>query len=109
MKLTPFGEWKKRGRYGLVRVVRRPDSLGPDVKINYSKFLGIPYDLSFRFNNGKYYCSELVYVIYRDQFGIRLCQPRPVKQYRLSNQIRQAMKKRNISDDQLVVAPCDLL
>ena len=26
--------------------------------------------MSFKFNNGRMYCSELVYVIYKEQFGI---------------------------------------
>ena len=27
------------------------------------------------------YCSELVYLIYKEQFGIELCKPRPIKSY----------------------------
>ena len=38
--------------------------------------------MSFKFNNGRMYCSELVYIIYKEQFGIELCKPRKVSSYR---------------------------
>ena len=41
-----------------------------------------PYNMSFKFNNGRMYCSELVYIIYKEQFGIELCKPRKVSSYR---------------------------
>lgn len=105
VKLTDIDSWINRGRFGLVvhcRVFNKP------VKIKYAKYLGMPYDLSFKFNNNKMYCSELVYEIYKNQFGIELCRPRQVKSYRLFG-IRNKLKQRGISENQMVVAPCDLL
>lgn len=105
VKLTPYKAWKARGRMGIVksrRVVKEP------VKIRYRKYLGTPYDLQFKFDNGKYYCSELVYDIYLNQLGIQLCKPKPIgKNHTLG--LKKAMKKRGISTKQLAVAPCDLL
>lgn len=105
VKLTPLDEWKKKGRLGIIkskRVCKEP------VKIRYKKYLGIPYDLQFKFNNGKYYCSELVYEIYRDQLGIELCKPKEIKRYNTLG-IKKKMNQRGISSKQLAVAPCDLI
>ena len=105
VKLTPFQKWKERGRFGIVksrRVCKKP------VHIKYKQYLGIPYDLQFKFNNGKYYCSELVYCIYRDQLGIELCKPKQINEYNTLG-LHKAMAKRHIKKTQLVVAPCDII
>lgn len=85
-----------------LRVLKKP------VKIKYEKYLGKPYDLAFKFNNGKWYCSELVYDIYKSQLGIELCQPRKISSYKIDG-LEHVLKKRGMNRDQLVVAPCDLL
>ena len=69
---------------------------------------GKPYDLAFKFNNGKYYCSELVWLIYKEQFGVELCKPRKIKEYNLVG-IRKHLTRRGMNENQLVVAPSDLL
>lgn len=89
--------------------------------ISYSKWLGQPYDLAFKFDNGKMYCSELVWLVYKEQ-GIELCEPRKVGDYfvvklahsklvgsyKKAKWLRDLMKKRNITLDQYAVAPSDL-
>lgn len=105
VKLTPLKEWKARGRFNLMkqrRIFDRP------IKINYHKYLGQSYDLSFRFNNEKMYCSELVYEIYKEQFGIEIAKPRRVKDYHIIG-LDKLFKKRGISKNQYVVAPSDLI
>ncbi len=107
-KLTPWKEWKRRGRLGYVatrRVVDEP------VKINYRKYLGQPYDLAFRFDNGKLYCSELIYEVYRRELGITLCKPHKVSHYHLTwwPSIKKVMRRRGISRKQEAVAPVDIL
>lgn len=106
VRLTPLDKWKKQGKFGIIssrRVVDHP------VKIKYKKYLGCPYDLEFRFGNKKWYCSELVYDIYKTQLGIEIGTPRPVKDYNISNKkIRSMMKRRGISETQLVIAPSDI-
>ena len=105
--LTPLKQWIARGKGGSVksrRVINRT------LKVEYAKYLGRPYDLAFRFGNSSWYCSELVYDIYKNQFGIELCKPRPVKDYNISGKkVQSTMKKRGIKPDQEVVAPSDLL
>ena len=104
VSLTPYQQWVERGkgkRVGVKRYTEEP------VKIKYSKYLGKPYDLAFKFDNGKWYCSELVYDIYKRQLGVELCKPRPVSDYHLHGMEKQ-LSKRCISKEQLVVAPSDL-
>lgn len=105
VKLTPYDDWFDKGRFNTIisrRVFNKP------VKIKYSKYLGQKYDLAFKFNNGRMYCSELVYEIYKEQFGIELCKPRKVSSYHLFG-LKKMLKKRNINLNQYVVAPSDLL
>ena len=105
VKLTPIETWCQRGRFSSVKTRR---VLEKDVKVKYSKYLGKPYDLAFKFDNGKYYCSELVWLIYKEQFGIELCKPRKIREYNLVG-IKKHLVRRGMKEDQLVVAPSDLL
>lgn len=105
VKLTPLDEWKDRGKFHAIKSKRVFDT---PVKIKYSKYLGQPYDLAFKFNNGKMYCSELVYEIYKKQFGIELCTPQPIKSYHTLG-LKKKMSQRGMNQGQLVVAPSDLL
>lgn len=105
VKLTPLQKWIAKGRlkqYKQRRVFRKA------VKIRYKQYLGMPYDLAFKFGNGKMYCSELVYDIYKNQFGIELAKPKKVKEYHLWGMSKK-LKQRGISKNQLVVSPSDLL
>lgn len=105
VKLTPIDDWFDRGKFGIAvsySVFDKP------VKIRYKQYLGQRYDTSFKFNNGRMYCSELVYEIYLRQFGIQLCKPRKVKSYHLFG-LGKVLRRRGISRNRLVVAPSDIL
>ena len=106
LKTTPLSEFIKRGRCGAYWV-KRPKSGVVGKKIRYGHLLGRRYDLAFSFNNNKYYCSELVYDIYKYQLGIELCTPRPMKDYNILG-MKKYMKRRGMNPDDLVVAPIDL-
>ena len=77
--------------------------------INYRKYLGQPYDLEFKFDNGKMYCSELVWLVYKDN-GIELCKRRKVSSFPMTRipKVKKLMAKRNISMSQEAVAPVDI-
>lgn len=64
VKLTELQKWINRGKGKIWRSKRVLDDCP---KIQYKKYLGQPYDLAFKFDNNKMYCSELVYVIYRNK------------------------------------------
>ena len=104
VSITPYQQWVERGKGKHVSMKRYTEE---PVKIKYSKYLGKPYDLAFKFGNGKWYCSELVYDIYKRQLGVELCKPRPVSDY-VINGLDKVLSKRGIDKDQLVVAPKDL-
>ena len=75
--------------------------------------MGKSYDLAFKFDNGKFYCSELIYDVYLDQLGIELCKPKTIDDYLIFGshripKIKRAMKKRGITMEQYAVAPVDI-
>ncbi|MBR5576614.1 MAG: hypothetical protein IKW22_04940, partial [Bacteroidaceae bacterium] len=55
--LTPLDKFIARGEEGKYWIKR---SKKENIKIRYSNYLGKRYDLAFKFDNGRYYCSELV-------------------------------------------------
>ena len=69
----------------------------------------MPYDSEFKFDNGKMYCSELVWQIYMDQ-GIELCEPRKVSSFIMTKipKVKKLMDRRNIKPEQYAIAPVDI-
>ena len=78
------------------------------VRIYHYSF-GQPYDLEFKFNNGKMYCSELVWLIYKEH-GIELCKSRKVSSFAMTRlpKVKKLMDMRGISMDQEAVTSVDL-
>lgn len=108
--ITPLDKFIARGKGGKYWL-KRPNK--ENIKIKYGNYLGKPYDLAFKFDNGKFYCSELIYDIYKNQLGIELCEPKKVSDYLILGtdklpQIEKAMKKRGITKEQYAVAPIDI-
>lgn len=108
--LTPFDKFIARGKDGKYWLKR---SKKDNIKIKYNSYLGKPYDLAFKFDNGKFYCSELIYDIYKNQLGIELCKPKKVGDYLILGtdelpKIEKVMKKRGITKEQYAVAPVDI-
>ena len=108
--LTPLDKFIARGKDGRYWLKR---SNKDNIKIKYNSYLGKPYDLAFKFDNGKFYCSELIYDIYIKQLGIELCKPKKVGDYLILGtdelpKIEKAMKKRGITKEQYAVAPVDI-
>lgn len=78
--------------------------------IDQAEWLGRWYDLNFSFDNEEVYCSELVWLIYKEQ-GIELCPPIKINEHFMVRfrPLQRALEERGISPEQYAVAPCDLL
>ena len=107
VKLTPLDTFIGRAKDDNWSIKRPKQRLGKP--ISYRKYLGQKYDLEFKFDNGKMYCSELVWLVYKDQ-GIELCKPRKVSSFIMTciPKVKRLMESRNINLDQEVVAPVDI-
>lgn len=108
--LTPLDKFIARGKDGKYWLKR---SNRENIKIEYAHYLGKPYDLAFSFDNDIYYCSELVYDIYKNQLGIELCKPKQVGDYLILgtdklDKIKSTMQRRGITKEQYAVAPVDV-
>ena len=108
--LTPLDKFIARGKDGKYWLKR---SDRENIRIKYAHYLGKPYDSAFSFDNNIYYCSELVYDIYKNQLGIELCKPRQVDDYLILCTdklpvIKREMARRGITAEQYAVAPVDI-
>ena len=108
--LTPLDKFIARGKDGKYWLKR---SDRENIKIKYAHYLGKPYDSAFSFDNNIYYCSELVYDIYKNQLGIELCKPQQVQDYLILcidklPIIEKEMARRGITAEQYAVAPVDI-
>ena len=108
--LTPLDKFIARGKDGKYWLKRSDKE---NIKIDYAHYLGKPYDLAFSFDNDIYYCSELVYDIYKNQLGIELCKPKQVGDYLILgtdklDKIENTMQRRGITIEQYAVAPVDV-
>ena len=108
--VTPLDKFVARGKDGKYWLKR---SEIENIKIKYDNYLGKPYDLAFKFDNNKFYCSELIYDIYLNQLGVELCKPKTVDDYLILGinhipQIQNTMSKRDITLEQYAVAPVDV-
>lgn len=90
-------------------IIRRPTQQLTQ-PIDKEKWLGKWYDLKFSFDNEEVYCSELVWLIYKEQ-GIELCPPIKINEHFMVRfpVMQRALEARGISPEQEAVAPCDLL
>lgn len=106
LKTTPLKEFIRRGRFGAYWL-KHPKEHDGSLKVRYRHLLGRSYDWAFSFDNNRYYCSELVYDIYKYQFNVQLCKPRPLKDY-FTLGMKRKMRRRGMDLNGLAVAPVDL-
>lgn len=83
VRITPLAEFlegsARRDGHPLVTVMRLRDTTGVAVSIQKARMhLGQPYDYSYRPDNGKMYCSELIWESYRRADGRRIFTARPM-------------------------------
>ena len=83
VKMTPLADFLARaakiGGRPAAAVLRLRDTTGVAAAVGRArKLLGSPYDYSFRPDNGRYYCSELVWETYLTPEGAPLFPARPM-------------------------------
>lgn len=116
VKKTKLKDFINRGinkHYVIKRLKNAEDKLTNDniVKLKEAgnKYLGLPYDIYFGWQNDRIYCTELVWKIYKEILGIELGKLGKLKDFDLSSlTVRLLMFKRyglKIPYDEPVIAP----
>jgi len=120
VRITPLNEWIDQGEEGKY-VAKRLTPLGkyltPAVlkrmQAIADEHLGKPYDPFFEWSNERMYCSELVWKIYYEGFGLELAPLRRLGSYDLGSPVvKEKLEDRfgkTIPRNEPVVAPSDLL
>lgn len=116
VKKTKLKDFINRGinkHYVIKRLKNAEDKLTNDNIVNLKeagdKYLGLPYDIYFGWQNDRIYCTELVWKIYKEILGIELGKLGKLKDFDLSSfTVRLLMFKRyglKIPYDEPVIAP----
>jgi hypothetical protein len=102
VKETPLKTWVERGKFGRYAVYR-PKSLTKhqlrEVFSAAEQLYGQPYDLHFSFNNEAIYCSELVYLAFRDA-GVDLGRRQKISDLFISSGIVRSLISERTESDQ---------
>jgi len=101
VKRTPFAKWIARGRDGryVVKRLRETQQLdqgavGRMRKLGNS-WLGKPYDLQFRWDDGSLYCSELAHKLFAEAASVKLGEIEHASDMNLSDErVQRALRKR---------------
>lgn len=120
VRLTPWKEWKDRGKGDHYIVMRSKQSLTEamllDIREYGEQFNGRDYDLQFRWSDDLMYCSELAWKLYKEGAGIELCAKNKVKNLKLdSKEVERIASKRytngfaDVPMTEHIVTPADLL
>ena len=117
VKKTPLADWIDQGDgHYVVKRWKYAEKLH-DFTINRLRdaatpYMGKAYDWQFLWSDEKIYCSELVWKMYEEGLGVRLCEPKPLKDYALDSElVQRTMAQRYGSApplDEPMVAPATL-
>jgi len=116
IKLSPLQTWINRGegKHFVVKRLKNHQTLLTTEKLKAmksvgQKHLGKDYDLAFEWDDNKMYCSELVWKIYKEGVGIKLCPLQQLKDFDLSDEVVQNKLKqrygKSIPLDNIMVSP----
>ncbi len=102
VRFTPLATWIARGQGGHYAVRRLRDSAPVDTPAAHvalrrwaAGVLGRPYDDRFAWSDQRLYCSELVWKLYRNAYGLTLAPLAHWRDFRLdSPEVRQRMRER---------------
>jgi hypothetical protein len=117
VKRTRFEAWRRRGEGGRVWVKRLRDAraiLTPDVVARMralgNAWLGRHYDLQFRWDDERLYCSELAYKLYQRGAGVQIGQVQRAGDMALAHpEVQRKLRERfgdgTFSPDEPVITP----
>lgn len=117
VRRTPFEAWRRRGEGGRVWVKRLRDAgsvLTPAViarmRTMGEAWLGRHYDLQFRWDDDRLYCSELVYKLYERGAGVRIGKVQRAGEMALASpevqrRLRERFRESVFSPDEPVITP----
>lgn len=118
VKLTPLSEWIKRGEKGHYVVKRLKDTtrLTPEgfarLKHAGQKYRNKDYDSYFEWSDDRVYCSELVWKMYDEAFGIKLGELQQLQAFDLSSDVvKRQLNERyrnNIPLTENVISPASI-
>lgn len=101
VKRTPLPDWIEQGQghFAVKRLVRN-DGMLTAIEIGRireaaDRYTGVGYDFEFQWSDDLIYCSELVWKVFEGALGVRLCEPKPMRAFRLSDPaVRRVMRER---------------
>lgn len=114
-KATPLKAWLAQGEGGRC-VAKRWKELDAGslarLRTSADRFMGLPYDFGFLWSDERIYCSELVWKMYEEGLGVRLCEPKPMHAHDLRHEVvRNTMLERYGTAaplDEPMIAPATL-
>jgi uncharacterized protein YycO len=119
VEATPLEVWAARGeddRYVVKRLrdadsVLKPGTLDR-MRTEGRRLFGRPYDSAFGWDDDRLYCSELVWKIFERGAGVRIGEPRPLRDDNLQDSSVVAELRKQFGEavplDELMVAPADM-
>jgi hypothetical protein len=119
VRTIPLEQWIAQGQGGRYVVKRLASDRGTldagvlkAMRAVGKRYLGLPYDMHFRWDDERIYCSELVWKIYAEGAGVELCEARPLHAFALEHErVAATMRERYGTApplDEPVVAPSTL-
>jgi hypothetical protein len=119
VKLTPLGEWTRRGKDGRFVVKRLADAravLTADAVARLrdaaDRYTGKPYDAHFRWSDERIYCSELVWKVYKEATGVEIGDIQTFREFDLSDPVVSGKIEERFGDsipmDEPVVTPASM-
>lgn len=111
-----FEDFNARGKATVMRLKNSETILTKaaieKLKTDFKKYDQKNYDMTFNWSDKEIYCSELVYKLYENALSIKLCKPRQLKDFDLSNQVVKEQLKQTYGNqiplEEPMVAPSDI-
>jgi hypothetical protein len=103
VEFTPISEWIARGKEGHYVVKRLIQPLTAEqlqtIHKELIRYISKPYDEAFEWSDQRFYCSELVWKIYKNSVGIKLAPLAKLRSFKLDSQIVRAQLKERYGDN----------